>query len=305
MKKTFLPLFLSLYVCLLGSAQQLNRGLHAFSVINSPSQQLVEQAVKNGVYLIQQSYELSDSVGNMYGLGGRRAFGIDYSIGLKINDGLIINNHTVAPWKYNIKYKKYSSKYKPVLFETKISPLGLKASYADIEYNADSVQTYVEEWLYYTPTSFLEGSGFVLGGDSGINEGWIVWITKKANTNLSTAADLEFSAVKKSVVLTENLKELYPIDSISTSDEIIGAFFIKTEITGIGRILFRLCGMAEKQDNQWMLCCPFVVSEDVLDENYRDQENPNDEMLTPNEDSSSQESSKQKNTKTTKNKKKK
>lgn len=264
------------------TGQQLNRGLHSFAIGNSPSQQLIEQSVRDGIIIIQQSYELADSVGNTYGIGSRRAFSVDYSVGLKIGDGIVVNNHTIVPWDYNSKYSKYRAKYTPIIFETKISPLKKDADYRSIAYSGDSIVTYVNNLMFYWPTTINHGEGFILSGDSGLNEGWLVWITKKHEVDLATSTDLTLSVIKKSLVLSEVLQETYPVDPLSTSDEILGAFFVKTEITGVGRIVLRLCGMAEQKDGKWVLCCPFVDKDDDIDENYINPEDPNDETLTPN-----------------------
>ena len=73
MKKSIIAIVVCV-ITALGAKAQLTRDLSSFSPLKSPNQQIIEQVVNSGVFIVKQSYELADSADNRYGLSGNKEF---------------------------------------------------------------------------------------------------------------------------------------------------------------------------------------------------------------------------------------
>jgi hypothetical protein len=245
---------------------QLTRDLSSFSPIKSPNQQIIEQVVNSGVFIVEQSYELADSLDNRYGWAGNRAFATDYSIAIKIKDGYILTDKTVHPWDYNPLYDQYRKDYLPKLFPTRYSEISKVCKYDTISYDKLKLVELFSGLIYAQETEKFLGEGFTLGGNVGENNGWIVWFTKEKKGKLSSSTLLNYSIIQKKLTISQRESEsyFYPIDSLATSDSILGGIFIIPEIVGIGHLEFKLCGIVCKVENGWMLCCPFIKNRTIF-----------------------------------------
>lgn len=246
---------------------QLTRDLSSFSPLKSLNQHIVEQVVNSGVFVIGQSYELADSLDNRYGWSGNRAFGTDYSIAVKIRGGYVLTDKSVHPWDYNSLYDQYRKDYQPRLFPTRYSEVSKICKYDTINYEETKLVELFSGLLYAQETDVFRGDGFALGGNVGENDGWIVWLTTKKNTDLSNSADLNYSIIQKKLTISQRESEsyFYPIDSLTTSDSILGGIYVIPEVVAVGHLELKLCGIICRVENGWMLCCPFIKSKTVFE----------------------------------------
>lgn len=254
--------------CFAQNAQnQLTRDLLSFSPLKSPNQQIIEQVVNSGVFIIKQSYELADSADNRFGLSGNKAFAVDYSLAIKIKNGFLISERTIHPWDFNPLYDQYRRKYKPKLFPTAFSEISEIARYDTITIVEDSLKSLFSGLLYTQESELFFGDGFSVGGNIGENEGWIVWFTKKKGVDFSKTTDLNLSIIRKVQKITprDNDSYVYSLDSLTTAEEIIGGIFVIPEVVSVGHMELKLCGIACRIENGWILCCPFIKSKEIFE----------------------------------------
>ncbi len=269
---------------------QLTRDLSSFSPLKSPNQQIIEKVVNSGVFIIKQSYELADSLDNRYGLSGNKEFGVDYTLAVKIKNGFIINERTINPWDFNPQFEQYRGKYTPKLFPSQYSEVSANCKYDTISIKEDELKVVFPDMLYAQESEQFFGDGFTLGGEIGDNDGWIVWFTQKKDSNLGKSTDLNLSIIQKKLNITqkENGNYFYHVDSLQTSEKIIGGIFIIPEIISVGQMEMKLCGIVCRIDNGWMLCCPFITNKEIFKGNNSEtsnEENPhsNEPKLTLNQ----------------------
>ena len=271
MKKIFLTVSLCIIASVTMYAQnsqnQLTRDFTSFSLLKSPNQQIIEQVVNSGVFIIKQSYELADSADNRYGLSGKKAFGTDYTLAVKVKNGFLVSERTLHPWDYNPHFDQYRSKYTPRLFPTSFSEVAETARYDSITIIEDSLKTLFFGLLYAQESENFFGDGFSVGGNVGDNEGWMVWFTKKKGTDFSKSTDLNLCIIKKRQTITlkkDNESYFYQVDYLSTSEEVVGGIFVIPEVISVGHMELKLCGVACRIENGWMLCCPFINVKNIF-----------------------------------------
>lgn len=307
MKKIILNIIMAIIAPLAMIAQNtqngLTRDLSSFMPLKSPNQQIIEKVVNSGAFIIKQSYELADSADNRYGLAGNKAFGVDYTLAIKVKNGFVVTDRTLHPWDYNSTYDQYRGKYTPKLFPTNFSEVASEARFDSILLDEQTIKPLSSELLYLVKSEEFFGDGFSFGGQYGKNEGWIIWFTKKKEQKLSKCTDLSLSIVKKEQTISEsNTTCCYPIEPISTNEEIVGGIFVIPEVMSVGHLELRLCGMVCKIDNGWVLCCPFVKN-DIAKEGKKaietnDKQTTSNLELTPNvKESTKDTKSKSRNTK--------
>lgn len=265
MKKSIIAIIVCV-ITVLGVNAQLTRDLSSFSPLKSPNQQIIEQVVNSGVFVIKQSYELADSADNRYGLSGNKEFDVDCTLAVKIKNGFLVSERTIHPWDFNSKFVQYRGSYTPKLFPTQFSEVGGQCRYDSITVDESKLKSVFPEMLYAQESEQFFGDGFALGGNFGENEGWIVWFTKKKGVSLLKSTNLNVSIVQKKLNVSpkENNLYFYQVDSLTTSDEIVGGVFLIPEVISVGHMELKLCGVVCGIDNGWMLCCPFINSKDVF-----------------------------------------
>ncbi len=246
---------------------QHTKDLSLFSSFKSFNQQIIEQVVNSGVFIIKQSYELADSVDNRYGLNGNKAFDTDYTLAIKIKNGYLTTDRTIHPWDYNLIYDQYRGKYIPKLFSSFYSEISANARYDSIRIVENSADILFSGLLYAQKSDLFFGDGFSGGGNIGDNDGWMVWFTKKNRMDLSKTTELSTSIIKKKLVIApkkENEPYFYQVDSLATNDEVLGGIFVIPEVVSVGHLELRLCGVVCRIENGWILCCPFIHTKNIL-----------------------------------------
>ena len=84
---------------------------------SSGNQQLIENAVKDGVFIVRRCYRLQDNTGAFFGWQNQNYFGETYSIAIKSKEGYYLTDKAIQPWKYDRKFEEHAdqNKFKPVL----------------------------------------------------------------------------------------------------------------------------------------------------------------------------------------------
>lgn len=279
MMKKIVGVIVSLCICLVVEAQ---------IYIKSTEQQFIEDVVKNGLFISKQSFQICDrETGELFGLNGKKEFGVQYSIGVKIPDGIVLTDKAVRPWLYNNKFGKYRQKYDPVFYQATFSEMTDKVKYDSLDYTLAELDGVVDTTIYKFSSGTFDGNGFALDGTIGKKEGWIVWITAKKDHDFEQSANLNYTIYRKTITIDAD-KQSFDISKPNLEQNILGGIYVVPVYTKIGVIEFRLCGIVSLVDDGWKIYCPFVgmKGEEAFDEAPGDTEVGSDEPseLTPVKD---------------------
>lgn len=228
-----------------------------FTIGKTTGQEMTERAVAKTFFLSKQTFQISDKKsGDLYGLNGKKEFGTQYSVGVKVANGYLLTDKAVRPWQYNNRFAKYKEKYIPVSYTSTYTEFGEKANYSDVSI-ANPVAL-SDSLLYMLKDNAFGGKGLKIDTSKGEKDGWLVWVTAERNLNFEQAADAGFYVVKKAITI-DKAKPLIDIDVPKyQTDSIIGAIYVVPEYAEIGTIVFKLCGIAVDNGGKWQLVCPFV-----------------------------------------------
>ena len=85
--------------------------------LNSPSLQLIEKAIREGVFCIEKGYQIQDSNLNAFGRNNKEEFSSFYSLGIKTNKGYILSHQAIYPWLFDKDFEEYKDFNDHVLYE--------------------------------------------------------------------------------------------------------------------------------------------------------------------------------------------
>jgi len=255
--------------------QLLNAQSFDFS-LKSANQQLIENAVQGGIFLMEQHYLLRDTVtGECFGKNNQDSFGKVLSLGVKVKQGYCITNRAVCPWKYDADFKRYQgSIYHPFLSKSTYRELSdsCMAEIAITSMPTDSVSC-----VFVADSVLFKGDGFELDDSCGKKRGWLVWITSEKDMDVGDSV-CSFSSViyRKDMELVENQEE-YPVEPSDFGQNVWGGIYVLPMQRGIGKLLFKLVGVLTKREDKWMMVLPCQVTRELEEGAKMDNEN----RLTP------------------------
>lgn len=222
-------------------------------IYKTSNQQLIEDAIKNGIIVICQSYQLEDTTTHqLYGRYGNKEFGKSYSIGVKVSGGLAVTNKTTTPWEYDNNFSRYRDSHKPILYQTKVKELS-DSSFTQLNLGIDSIGT-THSISIIPDTVSYNGNGFQYRKHEGKTDGWIVWITSPIDIQ-----DCDSLRIVDHIIYRKNIEYhpdslSYTIDVPQSTKKIWGGIFVVPQQTQIGELTFDLGGIiVETSPSSWQM----------------------------------------------------
>lgn len=241
-------LIVSILICL---GPCLNTRAQIF--VQSSSQQLVEEAVKGGIFLFRQDYQVKDTAtGKYYGRGGD-VFGSVYALGIKLNGGYCLSDRGIHPWEYDVNFNNYRQDYLPVMYKTywRETADTVMADYA--QWVEKQVKELIPGKFSYVTDSLFQGKGFETDLTTGMKAGWMVWVvSEKTIAEASSQTPVSYTIYRKELELREGIGE-YTLEAPSTGLNVWGGIYVVPVQTAVGQITFRLAGVMDKKGKQWTL----------------------------------------------------
>lgn len=244
---------------------------------------LIKKINAKSIVVIEQSYQLKDAKGRVYGIDNQPEFGKVYSLGFVTEQGFVVDDKVIHPWNYDSNYDEYRNNrdYGVVWSSTAIKPFGGN-DFSKIECGQKDYEDLSNGRFMLS----CETDGLVLSDTTGKVDGWMVWIMHPSQTEIDK--DLDFNvyvAYSQSVDVKSNDFVVYPPQNTQMA---IGGIFIVPSITAIGSVTFELCGVAYKENSDWKLFS-VVQEKKKVDEKKpeaKDKENDKDKpkkggKLTP------------------------
>lgn len=252
--------------------------------VKSSEQQFIEEAIKDGLFVAKQSFQICDKeTGDLFGLNGKKEFGIQYSLGVKVPNGFVLTDQAIRPWLYDSKFGKYRDKYDPIFYQAEFAELKESSvKYDSLAYSIAQQEIVIDTTLYRFPSELFGGAGFRLENTLGKKEGWVVWITANNDTDLAMTLDLNFTIYRKDITIDQK-SQSFNIDKPNVDRTFIGGIYVIPTYTQIGVIEFHLCGILIPYKDNWRIYCPFVGADKQPSTGAIEEEKTDDEQseLTP------------------------
>lgn len=221
-------------------------------IFKSQNQQFVEQAIKDGIFVIRQTYQLEDTTTNQrFGRYGNEEFGFAASLAIRTTDGYVVDSNILFPWDTDSNFSRYRDSHRPVLASSYSMEFG-DSIMTQISFTLDSVNSNQRKLSILCPTDY-SSVGFDSKRYNGSTEGWVVWISNDSIiSKYDGQKNPELTIFKRTIEFKAD-SVLYPIDTPNTTKEIWGGIFVVPEQTGIGQITFHLGGVIVKdvESNEW------------------------------------------------------
>lgn len=222
----------------------------AFS-FKSDNQRLVEDAIEGACMLIQQKYELMDSVTKKhFGRGGRDYFNMLPFVGISTAKGIILDEKVLSPWIVDKDFEEYQNKYIPLVKKSAMkTDEGLHLSLS--EHSSKKIDN--SSFVMYEDTLLMR-KGLEIDSIPGKKKGWMVWIVHSKNDAKSTAFTLH--PIYKEIEIDEE-NYIINIERPNIEGNILGGFYIIFQIEKVGYISFKLTGVISVYGDTPRLECPF------------------------------------------------
>lgn len=220
---------------------------------------LLQESLRPALIISRQSFQVRDKeTGDLYGLNNNDEFGTDISLGVRVGKALILTDHAINPWNYNSKYDAYRDKYDPVLSRSDFAgfPNGVFSDTLDFS-KAKVAELFLEN-VYSVAVAGSNIQGLQADNTEGTRKGWMVWACqdKASGANSNPVYELvvrvaDFDVKSGTATAVDALK----------GRTIIGGIFITPSITGVGRLDFKIAGVAVEKGGQWKVAFPFAEAD--------------------------------------------
>lgn len=230
----------------------------------SSNQQIIEEVVTKGLYLIKQEYILKDTTAlnpKSYGRMGNSFFSISYGLGIIMDSMIITDQKILTPWLNDRNYDEFKND------KTKKPELS-KQYYRKLDQTRYTLKPQSDIFRYdsLVPVYQLYDStfakGFSLDPLLGEKEGWVVAVsTDKINIDSLTTFQVDVYKNK-----CEYSKNRLPIEikKLPVNKRLIGGFFIVPNYHTIGSVCFSVAGYISEADDKWYVV-PIYVKDKVID----------------------------------------
>lgn len=250
----------------------------------SAGQIITESAIGGSVIIVKQSYQVKNKKsGKVYGRNGRSDFGHFYSLGVKTEAGLVLTDGALKPWLYDSAFKKVENDYEPVISLTEIREVedsgNVKFTQKPLKLDRNQ-----PEGLWIANNSDIAPNSMELDQTDGNKDGWLIWYIAQKDLDSTAEGEINLKTVSKKVEMSGNGEEL-DIESPDGGNNVIGAIFVYPTYRGGGHVVYKLVGMAVKDEKQWKLRMPFAAFSFEKKDNGKEVEQaPKETEVTENKE---------------------
>lgn len=236
-------------------------GAQLLKMMSTPNQAIIKEAVKDGICIIAQNYQLEDSVsGQRYGRNGANNFGCSYSLCIKLKNGLCLNIDALTPWENDVNYNRYRGQYSPINTETQYKELNDSCFISVSLLDMNSINEISDSLLYeLTDTVTFDGMGFERDSIAGNKDGWLVWVVADRPITEADSATTDMIITKYGIDASPHYR-IHEVNKPATPKHVWGGIFVVPQQTAIGQLTFRLCGvMLNRETDKWVIVTPFTT----------------------------------------------
>jgi len=224
--------------------------------MTSSNQQLIEDAVKDGIFVVHRCYQLQDTTAEkpiFYGWNNKNFFGESYSLAIKVKEGYCLNDLAFRPWIYDKKFDEYaeSAQFAPVISESKYRALE-DTVWKSLPYQELLTKEMATHRIYLAQDSVFLQKGFSIDYSDGVKKGWVVWLVADKSL-MEDSQQIPSFLVYRTELTFEPRKESYEIKDPLTKKSILAGYYVVPETTEIGQIVFHLAGIVHQDKEIWQV----------------------------------------------------
>lgn len=222
--------------------------------VQSSSQQLVEDAVRGGFFLLRQDYQLQDTAtGKYFGRDGRNEFGSIYALGIRMKGGCCLPDRGVRPWEYDANFDHYRMTHLPVIYKTFLRELADTVIQETAAPAATKPLELASQQCYYIADTLLGRQGFEAETGSGKKQGWLVWIVADRSLEEAAAAkSVSYVIYRRDMEFRKETSE-YAVDAPSQAQKLWGGAYVIPVQTAVGQLTFRVAGILLPKGEKWVM----------------------------------------------------
>lgn len=239
-----------LWTILIVIASTFNIG--AQTLFMSDNQKLVEQAIKGGLFIVRQTYQLEDTTTHQrFGRYGNPAFGQATSLAVRSADGCIIASAVLSPWESDDNFARYRDSHRPILSRAYSMELGDTAK-TPISITTDTIVSLLRGLSIMQDT--ISG-GFESRYYQDPTDGWTVWVSGDSTINdYQGLQEPTLTIIRRSIEFGPDSVS-YAVAPPQVQRKIWGGIFVVPEQTEIGQITFYLGGVMimDKATGSWVV----------------------------------------------------
>jgi len=231
--------------------------LYGQLMFTAQNQLLIEEAIKDGFFVIRRCYQLQDTAEKTptyFGWNNLPYFGETYTIGIKIPEGYYFTDKAFRPWMYDGKFADYagSSRYVPVLSAGSYR-LPEDTVYQVFPDSGIVIKEMSTHRVYVAQDTALFGQkGFSVDYTDGVKKGWLVWVVSDKPLEEQPNQSLSY-LIYRTELTFEPERDWYEIRDPATSQHIVGGFYLLPQVTAIGHIVFHLIGTVHPEKGKWQV----------------------------------------------------
>jgi hypothetical protein len=242
-------LFLFLILVLGASATKSQLQILDFP-LKSANQQLVEDAVGDGFFVVNSRYRLRNvKEKKFYGWENKDYFGETITLGIKTHEGYLIDSRAITPWQNDANFEEYrdNKSFEPVLWQTTYRCKS-DTAFSDLNIETTEFKADVYGKFQFAADTLFHKQGFLTDNSDGNKNGWLVWVL--APDSASNESDL---LVYRSEIEFIAGQKAYDIKTAATAKTILGGVFVIPQVEKIGQITFYLSGIAVEKNGEWQI----------------------------------------------------
>lgn len=225
--------------------------------LTTSGQKITENAIKGSISIIKQSYQVKNKKnGKSYGRNGRKDFGHTFSITIKTNAGLVLNDLALKPWLYDNAFKKVENDYEPFISLTEIRDIeeGEGTDYSQCPLKMIRNQP---DGIWIANSEKIAPNSMEVDKEEGIKDGWMIWYISKQDLDSVPGAKISIQSANKKIEIKKGAEDMDIGNPIGTGT-ILGGIYVSPHYKGGGHVSYQLVGVAIKEENQWKLRTPFI-----------------------------------------------
>lgn len=238
------------------------------------STEFVREAVLPAVRVVKTTYFVTDSAFSQnYAYKTDSVFGTDFSLGIVTEQGLIVPEKSVCPWKTDERYAPYLNniQYQPVLHMRTVAVPAAEPQYEVFEQTLGSLATALnsDSALFVLTTDEerrMTAPSFTIVNEE--TKGLMVWFMLSSKVDITQSANFDIKVSNATIEFTDAPKADAPEDVASggallgsSSSAIFGGVFVVPVVTGPGKVDFQIAGiLAADADSKgkWVLYKPIM-----------------------------------------------
>lgn len=230
------------------------------SLFYSPNQQMIETAVKGGLCIVQQNYQLEDTATHQrFGRYGDDNFGMARALAVRADSSIIADRNILSPWQGDDNFARYRQSHRPALSTASVIELDdTTATGADIALDSAAATC-----MRLLAAKEISGpKGFHTHSYNKPVEGWLVVVTGDTDLDKWTGETPTLRIFRKQVEF-DATSEVIDMEIPPTSGKVWGGVFLVPEQTSIGQLNFIMGGILcrDTENDRWQLALPAQQSD--------------------------------------------